>query len=132
MRKLGLRPLIAGWLGLVGVACESGGDLAIYNIEPRAGATTGEQPVRITGANFRHDIGYTVYFGAVRSPQVTILDDTTLLVVTPPHDPGTVDVVVAADDGPAFRIVGGFAFREQAGGVMERVGDVAPQGHERF
>jgi hypothetical protein len=133
MRCVGARLLVAGGLSILGIACGQGsGELAIYNIEPRTGATTGDQPVRISGANFRQDIGYTVYFGSVRAPRVTILDDSTLVVTTPQHDPGRVDVVVVADDGPAFRIVGGFQFTEQGGGVIERVGDVAPQGEERF
>lgn len=133
---LGATLAVIGWVGLFGTACDgaaAGGDLAIHNIEPRAGATAGQQPVRITGANFRQDIGYTVYFGATRAGQVTIMDDTTLLVATPQHDPGAVDVVVAADNGPAYRIVEGFAFSEQGGNVMEQVGEPgAAQGEERF
>lgn len=133
-RKLGATLAVIGWVGLLGCdAAAGGGDLAVHNIEPRAGATAGEQPVRITGTNFRQDIGYTVYFGAIRAPQVTIMDDTTLLVATPQHDPGAVDVVVAADNGPAFRIVSGFNFSEQGGNVMEQVGEPgAAQGEERF
>lgn len=136
---LGATLAVIGWVGLFGsalVACDegaAGGDLSVHNIEPRAGATAGQQPVRITGSNFRQDIGYTVYFGATRAGQVTIMDDTTLLVATPQHDPGQVDVVVAADNGPAFRIVQGFAFSEQGGNVMEQVGEPgASQGEERF
>ena len=135
MRRLGATLAVIGWVGTFATACEgaAGGDLAVFNIEPRAGATAGEQPVRITGANFRQDIGYTVYFGATRAPQVTIMDDTTLLVATPQHDQGAVDVVVAADNGPAFRIVQGFSFSDQGGNVMEQVGEPgATQGEERF
>lgn len=119
---------------LSGCEAAEGGDPAVLNIEPRAGATAGEQPVRITGANFRQDIGYSVYFGATRAPQVTIIDPQTLLVATPQHDAGRVDVVVAADSGPAFRIRGGFEFTEQGGNVMEQVGSGAGQGQgaERF
>ncbi len=117
--------------GLMG--CESGGgELAVLNVEPRAGASQGEQSVRIAGANFRQDIGYTVYFGAERATQVTIMDDTTLLVATPSHEPGPVDVVVAADDGPAFRIVNGFTFNDQSGNVMEQMGETAGRPSERY
>lgn len=121
-----------GWVGLFGCEGGAGGEMAILNLEPRAGATQGEQPVRITGSNFRQDIGYTVYFGATRAPQVTIMDDTTLLVATPAHDPGAVDVVVSADDGPAYRVVSGFTFNDQSGGVMEQVGETGARGEERY
>jgi hypothetical protein len=129
---LAVSALMAPWLG----GCEgaASGDPAVLNLEPRAGATAGEQPVRITGSNFRQDIGYSVYFGATRAPQVTIIDPNTLLVATPQHDPGRVDVVVSADSGPAFRIRDGFEFTEQGGNVMEQVGEGGGQGQgaERF
>jgi hypothetical protein len=113
-------------------ACEEeGGPMAVYDIEPRTGVTAGEQAVRITGANFRQDIGYTVYFGAQRATQVTIMDTTTLLVGTPQHDVGPVDVVVAADDGPAFRIHEAFNFNDQGGTVGEHQGTGAG-GAERY
>lgn len=121
----------------VAVACggESGGELEVTNIDPRAGATAGEQPVHILGNNFRQDIGYTVYFGNKRSQRATILDEHRLVVSTPTmDDPGPVDIVVAADNGPAFRIRQGFRFEEMSGNVMERVGNTsaAGAGEERF
>ncbi len=111
-----------------------GGELQITNIDPRAGATAGEQPVRISGNHFRRDISYTVYFGNKRSMRSTILDDHTLLVATPTMDEaGTVDVIVAADNGAAFRIREGFRFEEMGGNVMENVGTATSgQGEERF
>ncbi len=134
-RSLGATLALLGWVGSVAVGvsgCEGeGGELAVLNLEPRAGASQGEQPVRITGTNFRQDIGYTVYFGPKRALQVTIMDDTTLLVATPPSDPGAVDVVVASDDGPAFRIVDGFTYNNQGGNVMEQVGEGA-EAEERY
>lgn len=131
-KALGLCLGLAG--ASLGMGCESGdgGELTVLNLEPRAGASQGEQPVRIAGANFRQDIGYTVYFGAKRATQVTIMDDTTLLVATPSHDPGAVDVVVAADDGPAFRIVSGFTYNDQGGNVMEQMGETAGRPSERY
>ena len=138
MRKVGATSVLLVWVltalaGLVGCDAAAGGELAVTNLEPRAGATQGEQPVRITGTNFRQDIGYTVYFGAKRAGQVTIMDDATLLVATPPHDSGAVDVVVAADDGPAFRLVNAFTFNDQGGNVMEQVGEgVQERPTERF
>lgn len=132
-RKLGAALALLGWVGIAG-GCETaaGGEMAILNLEPRAGASSGEQPVRISGANFRQDIGYTVYFGPTRATQVTIMDDTTLLVATPPRDPGAVDVVIAADDGPAYRIVSGFTYNDQGGNVMEQVGEGGGAAEERY
>jgi hypothetical protein len=130
----GLRMLIALALFAAAGCGGSTGDLEITNIEPRAGATTGEQPVRIRGNNFRPDISYTVYFGTKRSERSTILDDHTLLVTTPQvDDAATVDVIVAADNGPAYRIRNGFAFEEMGGNVMENVGETqSGHGEERF
>ena len=114
-------------------ACEEdvSGPMEIYDINPRRGSSGGEQAVQITGANFRPDLGYMVYFGAERAAQVTILDSHTLLVGSPAHDVGSVDVVVAADDGPAYRIVGGFEYDEGGGGTYEHMGETSSTG-ERF
>jgi hypothetical protein len=130
-RSLGAAVALLGWVGSFGLGlagCESGagGELAVLNLEPRTGITQGSQAVRITGSNFRQDIGYTVYFGANRASQVTIMDDSTLLVATPSHDPGPVDVVIASDDGPAYRIVDGFTYA--AAGAAPAAGEAA----ERF
>ncbi|GAB4195780.1 MAG: hypothetical protein OHK0013_02350 [Sandaracinaceae bacterium] len=116
-------------------ACEGGeptGPMAVWDVQPRSGATAGEQPVQIHGENFRQDIGYAVYFGALRATAVTILDTSTLLVVTPQHEAGPVDIVVAAENGPAFRIQQGFTFNDQGGNVMEQVGQPGGPGAERY
>ncbi|MBX3275586.1 MAG: IPT/TIG domain-containing protein [Sandaracinaceae bacterium] len=127
---------VAGLVCALSVGCGSsgGGDLEILNINPRAGATSGEQPIRIIGNNFRRDISYTVYFGTKASQRSTLLDDHTLLVATPTaNGAGTVDVIVAADNGPAFRIRDGFRYEEMGGNVMENVGSATSgQGQERF
>ena len=133
---------VIGWLsaalvfavGVVACGGEAGGELEITNIDPRAGATAGEQAVKISGNNFRRDISYTVYFGTKRSERTTILDDHTLLVATPgADDPGAVDVIVQADNGAAFRITEGFQYEEMGGNIMENVGSsTSGQGTERF
>jgi hypothetical protein len=89
----------------------------------------GEQPIRIGGRNFRSDIGYTVYFGTKKAGSVTILNENELMAATPPgEEPGPVDVTIRADNGPAFRIVEGFAYQDQGGNVMEQVGEAQQQG----
>jgi hypothetical protein len=126
--------LVVGALGLssCGESGEPTGPMAVWDVQPRAGATAGEQPIQITGANFRQDIGYAVYFGSLRATAVTIMDTSTLLVVTPQHEAGPVDVVVAAENGPAFRIQQAFTYADQGGNVMQQVGQPGQQGAERF
>ena len=135
VRKLILVVLCGVTVAIGMVACGAeGGELEILNIDPRAGATVGEQPVKISGNNFRPDISYTVYFGTRASQRSTLLDDHTLLVATPTvEESGTVDVIVAADNGPAFRIREGFRYEDMGGNIMENVGSsTSGQGEERF
>ena len=102
--------------GVLWSACDKGGGpVSISGIEPREGAVQGDQPVKISGHNFRNDIGYTVYFGNKRAGAVTILDPETIVVATPrAESEGEVDVMIAADDGPAFRIKQGYRFLRPA------------------
>ena len=110
---------------------EEGGPMDVYNLQPRRGVTAGEQAVRITGANFRQDIGYAVYFGSERATQITIMDTSTLLVATPQHDLCVVDVVVASEAGPAFRIHDAFNF-DDTGGTVGTHGGSSGAGPERY
>lgn len=104
-------------LGMAVYGCGEGGDMAIVDIMPKQGSMSGEQPIQIKGANFRTDVGYTIYFGTKRTDQVTILDDQTLLVLSPMRDtPGPVDVQIIADNGPAFRLPQAFRYEEGTGG----------------
>lgn len=105
--------------------------MAVFDLAPRGGSIAGEQPIQIIGTGFRNDVGYTVYFGSERATAVTIMDGNTLLVVTPPHDAGRVNVVVAADDGPAYRVIDGFEYADTSGNVYEHMGESGSTG-ERF
>ena len=119
-------------LSLAGVAaCDAGGgEMAILDVEPKVGHTNGDQPVRILGANFRQDIGYTIYFGTKKSKSVTILDPETILATTPQRvQPGDVDIMIRADDGNAFKIPGVFKFEDMGGDVMGGMGN-APAAKE--
>lgn len=112
-------------------ACESGGEMAILDVNPRVGHTQGEQPVRILGKNFRQDIGYTIYFGTKKTSSVTIRDPETMEVVTPSGMPkGPVDIMIRADDGNAFRIVQAFTFEDMGGSVVEGIGGPATGGKQ--
>lgn len=114
-------------MGGIAVGCGGeGGEMTILDVQPRAGAAQGDQPVKITGHNFRTDVGYTVYFGSEKASSVTILDPDTLLVTTPQQDdPGTVDITIRADHGPAFKIAQAYTFEEMEGGVVEGLGEGA-------
>ena len=114
--------LVVAGCGLFG-ACESAGEMAILDVNPRVGHTQGEQPVRILGKNFRQDIGYTIYFGTKKTSSVTIRDPETMEVVTPAGmDKGKVDIMIRADDGNAFRIVQAFTFEDMGGNVVQGLG----------
>jgi hypothetical protein len=105
-------------------ACESKGEMAILDVDPKVGHTVGDQPVRIVGRHFRQDIGYTVYFGATKAATVTILNPETILVTTPNRvDEGKVDITIRADDGTAFRIKDGFEFKQMSGSVVGGLGE---------
>ena len=127
--------LSAAGLALISLglsACdEGGGPMAVYDIAPRHGQISGEQRVQISGANFRQDIGYAIYFGSERATSVTIMDTSTLIVETPQHEPGQVDVVVASEAGPAFRIHEAFNFDDTGGTVGDHAGSSAG-GAERY
>lgn len=117
--RLGVVALLAG----SAAGCKSGGEMAILDLDPKVGATIGDQYVKIVGQNFRQDIGYTVYFGTKKSGQVTIVDPETLLATTPTGiKAGSVDVLIRADDGNAFRLPQGFKFEDMGGSVVEGLG----------
>jgi glucose/arabinose dehydrogenase len=83
---------------------------AVGSIEPSSGSARGGQSLVVTGSNFVS--GVTVSFGGALAPSVTVLDPngTRLLVVTPAHAAGTVDVVVANPDGQRATLPGGYTF----------------------
>jgi hypothetical protein len=114
---------------LVAACGEDGGEIAILDIEPREGSVVGDQPVQVKGANFRPDIGYLVYFGNRRATSVTVLNPETLLVVTPERsEEGPVDITILADNGPAFQVTGGYAYRDtsaEAAAAQKTKGNLA-------
>jgi glucose/arabinose dehydrogenase len=79
----------------------------IDSIEPSSGLTRGGEPVVITGTNFS---GQTqVLFGAVPGT-VTIQSATHLVVVSPPHIPGNVDIRVVNPGAPSAVRTQAFAY----------------------
>ncbi len=116
------------FVGIGCVACWGGGDPLVKRVEPNRGPVDAEQSVRILGDNFRTDVGYTVYFGSVKSPAVTILNDKTIMAEVPAEQtPQAVDVTLYSDDGVAFRIKQGYRFD-----VPEKGSSVTAQPKTRY
>ena len=80
----------------------------VTELTPSSGDVRGGLVTRLTGAGF--GVQTTVSFGGVRSPLVTLIDDTHLDVVTPAQVPGLVDVSVANPDGAVATLTAAFTF----------------------
>jgi plastocyanin len=80
---------------------------SISSIAPTSGSQSGGTSVTITGTGFLS--GATVKFGGVAG-FVASVTATAIAVVTPPHAPGKVDVVVANSDGQSATLTQGFTY----------------------
>lgn len=116
------RALAAGIALFGAAACDSGGEMAVTGLNPRAGHIAGDQTVEIQGKNFRTDIGYTVYFGKAKAGNVTIRSKEAIMVTSPSGSEGPVDVTVRADDGHAFLLKQAFTYEDMGGSVVEGIG----------
>ena len=94
--------------------------MTFRKLDPNFGGLQGGKTVAVLGKQIRLDIGYAVYFGEQRSPQVSIRDHKALLAVTPRvESPAIVDVTIRADNGQVFVIRRGFEYVNQAGNLLE-------------
>ena len=121
MNKIGgIQSVIIGAV-LVLVACEKPrAEIAVHELDPDFGGLQGGKTVKVVGRNLRLDIGYAVYFGQLRSPQVSIQSEKALLAVTPRRTtPGAVDVTIRADNGSVFVIKQGFEYINQGGNLLD-------------
>jgi len=120
MTKLGgILGVIIGAV-LILAACEKPRpDMAFHELDPDFGGLQGGKTVRVVGQAIRLDIGYAVYFGQLRSPQVSIQSEKSLLAITPRQaTPGPVDVTIRADNGSVFVIERGFEYINQGGSLL--------------
>ena len=127
MRRLdGILGVIIGAV-LVLAACEKPQPaMDFQRVDPNFGGLQGGKTIRVVGANVRLDIGYAVYFGQLRSPQVSIQNDKALLAVTPRQwSPGMVDVTIRADNGSVFVVKRGFEYINQGGNLLDEAADPA-------
>ncbi len=124
MKKLG--GILGVIIGAVFVltACEKPrAEMAFHELDPDFGGLQGGKTVRVVGQSLRLDIGYAVYFGQLRSAQVSIQSDKALLAVTPRQTtPGAVDVTIRADNGTVFVIKRGFEYINQRGRLLDDPG----------
>ena len=81
---------------------------AIASLVPQCCSTRGSDQILITGANF--DATATVRFGDVTATQVHRLDASQLLVTTPPHAAGYVDITITNPSGASAVLTQGFLF----------------------
>jgi glucose/arabinose dehydrogenase len=84
--------------------------IAVESLSPLSGSVRGGETVVLNGAGFLPDT--VVTFGGVAATTVGILDSTAtrLLVVTPAHAAGPVDVVATNPDGRTATLPGGYLF----------------------
>jgi hypothetical protein len=98
----------------------------VSELEPASGSTSGRTRITIQGIYLENTLGGSVYFGSVKGRIVEEECDgmceiepyTTLVVESPPHEAGTVDVTVENDDGYVSAINPGdqFTYVSSAGG----------------
>ena len=121
MRKRGgILGLIIGAAVLLNACEKPRPEMSFQALDPNFGGLQGGKTVRVLGRNVRLDIGYAVYFGDLRSPQVSIGGQKALLAVTPRRlEPGVVDVTIRADDGTVVVVKNGFDYIDQAGRLFE-------------
>jgi hypothetical protein len=107
---------------LVLTACEKPrAEMAFRELDPDFGGLQGGKTVQVVGQSLRLDIGYAVYFGQLRSPQVSIQSEKALLAVTPRRTtPGVVDVTIRADNGSVFVVKQGFEYINQGGNLLDK------------
>ena len=95
-----------------GLGCQkTGGPLEVKNVEPDQGIMGGGDRVTVHGAGFvPGKTQVEVRFGRRRAEQVSISSPTQISVITPPGEPGPVDVTLMFDSGEQFKISTGFRF----------------------
>jgi hypothetical protein len=71
--------------------------LMVYQFSPTSGPTTGGTTVTITGIGFSN--ASAVRFGSRRAASYTVDSNSQITAVSPPGNPGTVDVTVTTSAG---------------------------------
>jgi hypothetical protein len=82
--------------------------LTLVSVSPGEGDSRGGEQVLVLGSGFQN--GATVDFGGAAAPEVTFVNSTRLVVTTPSHPLGTVNVTVSNPGGGSTSKAGAFAF----------------------
>ena len=82
--------------------------VSILSVDPPAGPTIGGVPVVISGTGF--DGNTTLIIGNKIAIDIKVMDDSTLLALTPPGGPGNANVSVSSKEGLATSIDGFFYY----------------------
>jgi hypothetical protein len=85
----------------------------ITNITPNSGSTEGKATVTILGTNFSNDAA--VSFGGTPALDVKVIDATSIIVMTPAHEEGSVDVVVTNPGGQSTTSAGAYTYNAAQG-----------------
>ncbi|MGI8690148.1 MAG: choice-of-anchor Q domain-containing protein [Thermomicrobiales bacterium] len=104
------RPQPAGGLCDIGSVEVQATAPTVTGIAPSSGPTTGGSRVTITGTGFQS--GLTVRFGGPSGSTATIVSvsSTQIILTTPAHTAGTVDVVITNPDNGVFTLPNGYTY----------------------
>jgi hypothetical protein len=94
------------------VGCKNG--FSIKDVSPAVGVLAGNEPIKIRGSGFNPQTGYTVYFGADKSPHVVVSGSDSITATTPrASKPGRVDVRLLTDAGEEYLLRNAFRYIEK-------------------
>ena len=92
------------------VPCDEGGSVCIDSVSPRAGLPRGGAVVTIRGNHFRDLAIDSVKFGGVPGTALTVRSNEELVVTTPAHASGTVDIELFEGAWLMHTRAGGFEY----------------------
>lgn len=90
---------------------------SVQSIAPASGTGSGGTLVTITGSGLMP--GASARFGGVLATTTTVVSDTTMTAVTPPHAEGLVDVQVVNGDGGSGMLTGAYRFNDTTPPVIQ-------------
>ena len=105
------------------VVPEPGDEVEIWLLVPDLGDVLGGDTVSVQGSGFQ--VGAEVTFDGIAASVVSV-NSTEIIVETPPHAAGPVDVVVTNTDDTAASYPGGFTYAEDVSSSAVKVTEVTP------
>ena len=82
----------------------------VTSVSPTTGLTTGGTSLTLNGSNFVS--GATVAFGGAAATSVVVVSATQIHANTPPHKPGSVNIVVTNPNGQRGTLASGFTYHK--------------------